>query len=125
SGLRKVTAKVNAARGTATHSVQAGMETIGTGGGTMPNSAQICVAATVPKPSFSSTAMAPAMRAVPETRSWLESSRTAAVRLMPGNRMIRLATTTERTWIGTRYTATRVAMIVASRAEMASNAAAI
>jgi hypothetical protein len=97
-----VIAKVSAAKGTATHSVHPGMASNGTGGGTKPNRAQIWVAATVPKASLSRTAMAPAIRAVPETRSWLDNSRTAAVRLMPGSRMIRLATTTWRTWMGTR-----------------------
>ena len=65
-----------------------------------PSSAQSCVAASVPNASFSSVAIAPIMRAVPEMRCWLESSRTAVVSVMPGISTIRLAMITGRTVIG-------------------------
>ncbi len=65
------------------------------------------------------------MRAVPDIKCWLDNSRTAVVRVMPGTNTIRLASTTERTATGTTNAAIAVATTVASNAASASAAAAM
>ena len=90
----------------------------------MPSALQNSVAAMTPKVSLSSVAMAPPMRAMPETRCWLEISRTAVVNDMPGIRMIRLASTTDLIASGTMKALTRIATMVATSALIASLAAA-
>ena len=84
---------------------------------------QSCVAASAPNASFSSVITAPAKRATPEIKCCVDNSRTAVVRLTPGIRTIKLASTTDFTSIGTNHALTTVATNVASNAEIASKLA--
>jgi hypothetical protein len=61
---------------------------------------------------------------MPETRCWLEISRTALVSDMPGTRMIRLASTTDLIASGTTNALTTIATVVATSAQIASLATA-
>ena len=78
----------------------------------------------VPKVSLSRVDIAPPMRAMPETRCWLEISRTALVSDMPGTRMIRLASTTDLIASGTTNALTTIVTVVATSAQIASLATA-
>ena len=86
----------------------------------MPSALHTSLAASVPKPSLSRVDMAPPMRAMPDTRCWLEISRTAVVSDIPGIRMIRLDRITDLIASGTIHALTTMVIIVATRALMAS-----
>ena len=90
----------------------------------MPSAAHSWVAATVPKVSLSKVDTAPPTRATPDTRCWLEISRTAVVSDMPGISTISPASTTDFTASGTTKALITMAMVVATRAQIASLATA-
>ena len=76
--------------------------------------------AAVPKPSFSSDAIAPAKRDVPDTRCWFASSFTAVVSDRPGSSTITLDSTTGAVAIGSTNSLTSAASTAATTPAIAS-----